>query len=82
MFQLGSRLVQFQLTADPSEYRTQDDNSQQLSNNFNGLLEKIRYKSLLVYGTMLVNVYELNLVYLNLMKGIFFFSLLKEMLVR
>ncbi|KAJ8404795.1 hypothetical protein AAFF_G00331820 [Aldrovandia affinis] len=42
MFQLGSRLVQFQLTADPSEYGTQDDNIQQLSNSFNGLLEKIR----------------------------------------
>ncbi|XP_064176756.1 uncharacterized protein si:zfos-911d5.4 [Anguilla rostrata] len=42
MFQLGSRLVQFQLTADPSEYRVEDDDTEQLSHSFNGFLDKVR----------------------------------------
>ncbi|XP_061088130.1 uncharacterized protein si:zfos-911d5.4 isoform X2 [Conger conger] len=42
MFQLGSRLVQFQLTADPSEYSREDDDTQQLSHSFNGFLDKVR----------------------------------------
>ncbi|KAG7492647.1 hypothetical protein MATL_G00016930 [Megalops atlanticus] len=42
MFQLGSRLVQFQLASDPSECRTRDESSQQLSHSLNDVVEKIR----------------------------------------